>query len=101
VWRIASDGAFVSLALWAVGVGHMLCLAIAPNVGRNAAPADLLRLIHDPVSLAVGVGSDNPDAVPLMWSSGVGRSEHTPPRIIPQRGKVTEDSGKASSHKQR
>jgi hypothetical protein len=31
----------------------------------------------------------------------VGRSQHTPARIIPQRGKVTEDSGKTSTNKHR
>jgi hypothetical protein len=99
VFRVASDGAFVFLALWAVGVGHRFLRAIVSSVGLMAAPGEALRLV--PALLAVGVGSDNPDAVPLVGGSGVIRSQHTPPRIVPERGKVTEDSGKASSHKHR
>lgn len=72
VFRFASDGALVSLALWAVGVGHIF-----------------------------GVGSHDPESIPLVGCSDVVRSQHTPPRIIPQRGKVTEDSGKSSVNKHR
>jgi hypothetical protein len=79
----------------------MLCFAIAPRVGLSDAAGESLRLIHDPESLAVGVGSDNPDAVTLMRGTDVSRSKHTPLRIIPHRGKVTEDSGKSSTNKQR
>jgi hypothetical protein len=52
-------------------------------------------------AFAVGVGSHEPESVALVRGANVVRSQHTPPRIIPQRGKVTEDSGKASSHKHR
>jgi len=36
-----------------------------------------------------------------LWSAGVIRSHNSPRRIIPHLGKVTEDDGKSSSHKQR
>jgi hypothetical protein len=52
-------------------------------------------------AFAVGVGSHKPESVALVRGANVVRSQHTPPRIIPQRGKVAEDSGKASSHKHR
>jgi hypothetical protein len=51
--------------------------------------------------MVVGVGSHNPDSVPLVRRSHVGRSQHTPSRIEPHFGKVTEDHGKTSSHKER
>lgn len=50
--------------------------------------------------LARGVGN-KPDAVSLMGRPDIGGSHNTPFSIIPQLGKVTEDHGKASSHKQR
>ena len=57
--------------------------------------------------LATGVGhrltrvfSDEPDSVPLMRGAEVSRSDNTPPRVIPHFGKVTENHGKSSSHKQ-
>ena len=62
-----------------------------------AAPGLALRF--RPPSLAVGVGSQNPNSISLVWGAGVMRSKHAPLRIIPQRGKVTEDHGKASSNK--
>jgi hypothetical protein len=52
------------------------------------------------LSFARGVGQ-YPDALASVGSACVTRSHNTPPRIIPQRGKVSEDSGKSSSHKQR
>jgi hypothetical protein len=50
--------------------------------------------------VASGVGSNDPYTVPLVGSADVSRSEHAPSRIIPHRGKVTEDSGKSSTNKQ-
>nr|WP_253272372.1 hypothetical protein [Chromobacterium subtsugae] len=63
------------------------------------------RLFHFPAerftaSSATGV-CHKPDAVPLMGRSKVGCRKTSPLRVIPQRGKVTDDHGKASSHKQR
>jgi hypothetical protein len=49
---------------------------------------------------AFGVGH-NPDPIPLVGSPSVSSSHNTPPTVIPHRGKVTEDAGKASSNKQR
>jgi hypothetical protein len=43
----------------------------------------------------------NPDPIPLVRRTGVDCSQHTPLRIIPHFGKITEDSGKSSSHKHR
>jgi len=39
--------------------------------------------------------------VPFVGSSGVFRSQHSPSRIIPHRGKITEDHGKSSGNKER
>jgi hypothetical protein len=57
--------------------------------------------------LATGVGHllvcvfcDEPDPISLVWGSEVSRSHNTPPRVIPHFGKVTENHGKSSSHKQ-
>lgn len=47
-----------------------------------------------------GVGH-NPDPLTPVGSADVARSQHTPSRIEPHFGKVTEDHGKASSHKER
>jgi hypothetical protein len=47
-----------------------------------------------------GVFCDEPDSIPLMRGSEVSRSDNTPSRVIPHFGKVTEDDGKTSSHKQ-
>ena len=91
------DGAI--MLAFAVGVGHIALRAIIPSDGRTFVPA--LALLFRPPSLAVGVGSHDPESVPLVWRSDVVRSQHTPPRIIPQRGKVTEDSGKPSVNKHR
>jgi hypothetical protein len=52
-------------------------------------------------SPAVGVGTDEPDSVALVGGSDVVRSQHTPSCVIPHLGKMTEDSGKSSSNKQR
>jgi hypothetical protein len=48
----------------------------------------------------LGVGH-NPASVPPVWRSDIIRSQHTPSRIEPHFGKVTEDHGKSSSHKER
>lgn len=77
-----------------VGVGHMLYLAIIANPGRNAAFGESERLPRVGESCAVGVGSHNPDAVSLMRRSSVASPEHSPPRIIPQRGQVSENASK-------
>jgi hypothetical protein len=50
-------------------------------------------------SLETGVGTENPNTLSLVRRANVGSGETTPSRVIPHFGKVTEDSGKASSHK--
>lgn len=55
--------------------------------------------------LATGVGhfrpeaGNDPDSITLVWGIKVGGSHNTPPHAIPHFGKVTDDHGKASSHK--
>jgi hypothetical protein len=71
------------------GVGHI------PTAIDSGVPPWAYFVVRIDVSLATQVGH-NPDAVPLVRSPGVVRSHNPPPRIIPQRGKVTEDSGKSS-----
>ena len=89
----------------AVGVGHTFFLAMVESDGAPAVfklvPSPRLPLFLVPYCCAVGVGSNEPDSVSLVGSSGMSRSQHSPPRIIPQRGKVTEDHGKASANKER
>jgi hypothetical protein len=46
------------------------------------------------VLLASGVGSKDPDSLASVWRPGVGSSQHTPFRIIPQRGQVSENDSK-------
>jgi hypothetical protein len=72
VFRVASDGALSSFALCAVGVGHIAKRAIAPRVGRSFAPAlaDLLNLL--PVSIVVGVESNDPDSLSHVRRTNVG-----------------------------
>lgn len=59
-----------------VGVGHRLCLAIAPSVGRSAAPALSDRLNMLPLSTVHGVGNtapgDDPDSLTQMRGAAVG-----------------------------
>jgi hypothetical protein len=64
------------------------------------------RLPQSAPSLATGVGhvcvgSNDPNAVAAVRCSDVVRSQHTPRRVIPERGKITDDDGKTSSHKER
>jgi hypothetical protein len=44
-------------------------------------------------SVATGVGH-NPDSLALVGSAGVDSAQHSPARIIPQRGQVSENSSK-------
>ena len=44
---------------------------------------------------------ENPNPVSPVARADVSRSQHLPFRIIPERGKITEDSGKTSSNKHR
>jgi hypothetical protein len=48
---------------------------------------------------AVGVGhfSNKPEPIPLVRRSDIGRSQHCPPAVIPERGQVTEDNSEPSS----
>jgi hypothetical protein len=39
-----------------------------------------------------------PKAVPLVRRSDIGRSQHSPPRVIPERGQVTEHSSESPSN---
>ena len=81
----------------AVGVGYMRLLATAvANPLQLVVPFPLK--FGPSQSFAVGVGH-NPDSLSTVGSADVMRSDNTPSRIEPQRGKVTEDSGKPSSHK--
>lgn len=73
----------------AVGVGHRLCFAIAPRVGRSAAPSEQLRLNIEPVSTVQGVGN-NPDPLPSMGRTNDGSADDSPSRIEPHLGQVSE-----------
>jgi hypothetical protein len=48
-------------------------------------------------SLAEGVGQ-NPDSLTLMVGTNIGRSQHSPPCIKPERGKVTQHPVESSSN---
>ena len=55
-------------------------------------PSSWLTILFS-IALAFGVGHD-PDAVPLVRSAGGARSQHSPFRIVPQRGQVAENTSK-------
>jgi hypothetical protein len=78
-----------------VGVGHMRW--------RDTHPFSVVLLSQQcflsPPLLLVGVGT-NPYPVPLVRCSGMVRSDNSPPRIVPQRGKVTEHDIESSGNKQ-
>jgi hypothetical protein len=83
----------------------MLRRAIVVSEGApavlNVEPSPRLPLFRVPYCCAVGVGSNEPDSVSLVGSSDMARSQHSPPRIVPHRGKITEDHGKPSANKER
>jgi hypothetical protein len=79
-----------------VGVGQNFTAASK----LTCLPSFILRAVLFAValgllSLACGVGHD-PDPVSLMWRSNVGSSHNRPSRVIPERGKITDDSFKSS-----
>ncbi|WKB50789.1 hypothetical protein N7L95_13285 [Eleftheria terrae] len=78
-----------------VGVGHDPRCAIVSSEGRTAALADRLRFV--PLRCAVGVGSDQPEAVAPVRRPDIGSSQHRPPAVIPERGQVTEDASESPS----
>jgi hypothetical protein len=88
----------VCFASPALGVGHRPNLAIAPSVGRSAAPALAERLNIEPVSTVQGVGSNKPEPVALVRGANVGSSQHCPSAVIPERGQVTEHSSESPSN---
>jgi len=51
--------------------------------------------------LVVSVGSNKPQSFALVVRADVISAQNLPPRIIPERGKVTEDSGQTSGNKHR
>jgi hypothetical protein len=81
---------------FAWGVGHIA------NAVCKLIPVALRSILakSGPAADAFGVGH-NPDPFPSVRRTNVVCSQHTPPRIIPQRGKVTEDHGKPSGNKER
>ncbi|GLV06649.1 hypothetical protein Amuc02_23560 [Akkermansia muciniphila] len=52
-------------------------------------------------AVGVGIMCKYPDALSDVRGSHIVSSQHKPFRIVPDFGKITEDSGKSSSHKQR
>ena len=83
------------VASWACGIGHILTAASSPNCTflplwyaefpRQSVTCATLR----PPFGTFGVGH-NPDSVSLVRRSHVCRSQHSPFRIVPQRGQVSE-----------
>ncbi len=51
---------------------------------------DVFRDPEPLLSPAVGVGSKDEESLPEMWCTDLGRREHTPFRIEPERGQVSE-----------
>jgi hypothetical protein len=104
----------VGQSTWAESFGSPLELTLpfarfaassATGVCHSQAPRLFAAfLLPDPPSSAppraMGVGQ-NPDPLAPVGRSDIISSQHTPPCIIPQRGKVTADHGKSSSNKQR
>jgi hypothetical protein len=77
------------------GVGHIFAAAANPLRGLLKSKSPRFS-----ASFARGVGH-NPDTFPDVGSANVNRSDNAPSRIIPHRGKITEDAGKSASNKQR
>jgi hypothetical protein len=78
-----------------IGVGHF---ARADTASISVPPSRALLGDTSPPwspSVAVGVGH-KPEPVPLVRGANVGSSQHSPPRVIPEFGKVAEDSSKPS-----
>jgi hypothetical protein len=93
-----------------VGVGHSLTasarlIAKFSPLARTIRPVAVISGADDRLSgmtfRGVGQRRQDPDPVSLVGRSDMVSSQHSPPRIIPHFGKVTEDHGKTSSHKQR
>jgi hypothetical protein len=82
----------------AVGVGQRIgvftiCARLTPVMFSVIVPPRV-------PSVADGV-AHNPASLAAVRCANVMRSKHTPLRIKPHCGKITEDSGKSSPHKQR
>jgi hypothetical protein len=67
-------------------------MVIASRFARNSG-------VHESLlkSRAVSVGS-NPDAFALVWRANIGRAQHPPPTVIPERGQITKDSPKSANN---
>jgi len=62
----------------------------------------MFSVMQPPLAPSVADGvAHNPYPLATVGSANVIRSQHTPARIEPHFGKVTEDHGKASTHKER
>ena len=88
LFRVSIAG-LLPFDMQAVGVGH-----IATALDRRRSPLPP-RWFGPPLlpSVARGVGQ-NPDPVPPVRSAGMVRAQHSPPRIIPHLGQVSENSSK-------
>jgi hypothetical protein len=91
---LSNAGIVAAIWLLATGVGHFATNYAGVGVARRNASD---RTVID----AVGVPTQHPDSVSFVGRSGMVRSHNSPPRIKPQRGKVTEDHGKSSGNKHR
>jgi hypothetical protein len=78
----------------ALGVCHI------PTAIDNGVPPCAYFVVLLQVSDATQVGH-NPDPLASVRGANIVCSQHTPPRIVPHFGKVTEDSGKTSGNKER
>jgi hypothetical protein len=83
-------------AIVADGVGHNPYFAIAPNVGRNAAPELAERLKYAPLSTVTGVGN-NPEPVASVRGTNGGSRYAMPLSIVPDLGQVSENTVKPST----
>jgi hypothetical protein len=85
-----------------LGVGHIFTTIPKSRFLPLSISRIVPSMLLDPLlpSVARGVGH-NPDTFPDVGSANVNRSDNPPSRIIPHRGKITEDSGKSTSNKQR
>ena len=79
----------------AVGVGQKRTASDSFHPAFAAAFAGRFPIFPHPFfhSVAIGVGH-NPDSIPSVRGANVVRSQHSPFRIIPHRGQVSENSSK-------
>lgn len=92
------DAGLLPLLMLDTGFGHIPWAAITDSlIVDRLSCAGFVRWL---ASSLIGVGSQNPHPFPSVRSPSVVRSNNSPPRIIPQGGKVGEHGVESSGNKE-